>query len=86
MTPARQAESVSEPAKARPEVFLDPRTNTEMVSVVVARSKAFAEMVLAVMRERDGKDRRYLLNAKAITVPREVIEIARQRLEDQQKT
>lgn len=49
------------------------------VPLVVRHNPAFAALCLRIWRERDGRDRRYLLQANALNVPVEVLEAARSR-------
>ncbi len=47
------------------------------VPLVVRHNPSFAALCLRVWRERDGRDRRFLLQANAVNVPLDVLEAAR---------
>lgn len=55
----------------------------EYVSVHTGTHRAFAEACLAEM-SKDGRDRRWMLKHGAITVPVEVLDAARARLEPEE--
>ena len=53
----------------------------EYVAVTVSKNRAFAAACLAEMAARDGKDRRWMMQHKAVNVPADLLPSVRARLD-----
>ena len=54
----------------------------DFVSIDVTKHRAFAAACVAIWRQRDGQDRRWMLEHKAVSVPASLLSAARAHLED----
>jgi len=55
----------------------------DYISVDVGKSKPFAQACLVEWRRQDGKNRMWMIRQKVISVPAEIIPLARARVEKQ---
>lgn len=53
----------------------------EYVSIQTSKHRAFAAACLAELSRNDGRDRKWMLQHSAVTVPVEILDVARSRLE-----